>query len=91
MSEIDNKIENAAIKWSEEETLNKYAKRFFATDNKIKVVMENLNKLAIAGETEDTQLKAIKEIRELLGDKQQNVTNNNTQINLGDFLDNLKK
>lgn len=89
--EIAAKIRENAIKWSEEETLNNYAKKFFKTDDKIDVIMKKLNQLALAAENETIQLQAIKEIRELLTENKGNQTNIQTNVNLGDFLDNLKK
>lgn len=89
--EITEKIRENAIRWSEEETLNNYAKRFFKTDDKIDIVLKKLNQLALTAENETIQLQAIKEIRELLTEAKNNQTNVQNNINLGDFLDNLKK
>ena len=77
--EIANKIRENAIKWSEEETLNNYAKKFFKTDDKIDVVMSKLNELALNAENETTQLQAIKEIREMLTESKGNQTNIQTK------------
>lgn len=72
-----------------ERSIQEYSREYFG--DKIDKVLDNLNKLALAAENEDTQLKAIKEIRELLSDKKEaNQTNIQNNINLGDFLDSLK-
>jgi len=99
--EIKERINLAVSKWDVEKTLSNYARDYFSMKEicgtqKISKVLEKVYELAISAESEDIQLRAIKEIRETLTISDIKEKSENTQINFyqnaaGHISDNVAK